>query len=102
MLSLETELKRLRFSATQRESLDRHINDVLNVGEHAGKLVRSQVERFEQHTTQSGQLVEDLEQEVMAARLLPICASRRRCQRWKSIANTAAHASGTRNGPSTW
>jgi two-component system, chemotaxis family, sensor kinase CheA len=72
LLSLETELKRLRFSATQRELLDRHINDVLNVGEHAGKLVRSQVERFEHHTTQSGQLVEDLEQEVMAARLLPI------------------------------
>jgi two-component system, chemotaxis family, sensor kinase CheA len=72
LLSLETELKRLRFSTTQRESLDRHINSVLNVGEHAGKLVRSQVERFEQHTGHSGQLVEDLEQEVMAARLLPI------------------------------
>jgi two-component system chemotaxis sensor kinase CheA len=72
LLSLEAELKRLRFSATQRESLDRHINSVLNAGEHAGKLVRSQVERFEQHTTHSGQLVEDLEQEVMAARLLPI------------------------------
>jgi two-component system chemotaxis sensor kinase CheA len=72
LLSLEVELKRLRFSATQREALDRHINGVLNVGEHAGKLVRSQVERFEQHTTHSGQLIEDLEQEVMAARLLPI------------------------------
>jgi two-component system chemotaxis sensor kinase CheA len=72
LLSLETELKRLRFSATQRESLDRHINGVLNVGEHADKLVRAQVERFEQHATQSAQLVEDLEQEVMAARLLPI------------------------------
>src|SRR5262245_6646908 len=72
LLSLETELKRLRFSAVQRDALDRHINHVLNVGERAGKLVRSQVERFEQHTTHSGQLVEDLEQEVMAARLLPI------------------------------
>ena len=72
LLSLEAELKRLRFSATQREALDRHINGVLNVGEHAGKLVRAQVERFEQHATQSAQLVEDLEQEVMAARLLPI------------------------------
>src|SRR5262245_7125270 len=72
LISLEVELKRLRFSATQRESLDRHINSVLNAGERAGKLVHSQVERFEQHTTHSGQLVEDLEQEVMAARLLPI------------------------------
>jgi two-component system chemotaxis sensor kinase CheA len=72
LVSLEAELKRLRFSTTQRESLDRHINDVLNAGEHAGKLIHSQVERFEQHTTHSSQLVEDLEQEVMAARLLPI------------------------------
>jgi two-component system chemotaxis sensor kinase CheA len=72
LLSLEAELKRLRFSATQRESLDRHINGVLNAGEHAGKLVRTQAERFEQHASHSGQLVEDLEQEVMAARLLPI------------------------------
>jgi two-component system chemotaxis sensor kinase CheA len=72
LVSLEAELKRLRFSTTQREALDRHINSVLNVGEHAGKLVRTQVERFEQQTTHSGQLVEDLEQEVMAARLLPI------------------------------
>ncbi|HET9223263.1 MAG TPA: Hpt domain-containing protein, partial [Roseiflexaceae bacterium] len=51
LLSLEAELKRLRFSATQRESLDRHINGVLNAGEHADKLVRTQVERFEQHAT---------------------------------------------------
>jgi two-component system chemotaxis sensor kinase CheA len=72
LLALETELKQLRFSTTQRTSLDRHINDVLNAGERAGKLIRTQVERFEQHTNQSAQLVEDLEQEVMSARLLPI------------------------------
>ena len=32
-------------------------------------------ERFEQHTNQTTQLVEDLEQEVMTARLLPISTS---------------------------
>jgi len=72
LVALETELHRLRFSPTQRETLDRHINSVLNVGEHAGRLIKTQVERFEQHTTLSGQLIENLEQEVMAARLLPI------------------------------
>ncbi len=72
LLGLDAELKKLRFSATQREALDRHINGVLNAGEHAGKLISTQVERFEQHAGQSAQLVEDLEQEVMAARLLPI------------------------------
>src|SRR5205085_2517152 len=30
LLALETELKRLRFSTSQRESLDRRVNDILN------------------------------------------------------------------------
>jgi two-component system, chemotaxis family, sensor kinase CheA len=72
LVALESELQRLRFSPTQREALDRHINGVLNVGEHAGRLVKTQVERFGQHASHSGQLIENLEQEVMAARLLPI------------------------------
>ena len=72
VLGLEAALKHLRFSASQRETLDRHINGVLNVGDRAGKLINSQVERFTQHTNQSVQLIEDLEQEVIAARLLPV------------------------------
>jgi two-component system chemotaxis sensor kinase CheA len=72
VLGLEAALKHLRFSASQRESLDRHINGVLNVGDRAGKLISTQVERFAQHTSQSIQLIEDLEQEVIAARLLPV------------------------------
>lgn len=72
LLTLETELKRLRFSSSQRESLDRRVNDILNVGDRAGKLIRTQVERFSQHADQATQLVEDLEQEVIAARLLPV------------------------------
>ena len=70
--ALERELKQLRFSQTQRESLDRHINGALNAGDQASKLIRAHAERFEQHTNQTTQLVEDLEQEVMTARLLPI------------------------------
>jgi two-component system chemotaxis sensor kinase CheA len=72
LLALERELQLLRFSPTQRESLDRHLNGALNAGDQAGKLIRSHSERFEQHASQTTQLVEDLEQEVMAARLLPI------------------------------
>jgi two-component system, chemotaxis family, sensor kinase CheA len=70
--ALERELKQLRFSQTQRESLDRHMNGALNAGDQASKLIRVHAERFEQHTNQTTQLVEDLEQEVMTARLLPI------------------------------
>jgi two-component system chemotaxis sensor kinase CheA len=72
LVALESELQRLRFSANQREALDHHINGILNVGEHASRLIKTQVERFEQHATLSTQLIEHLEQEVMAARLLPI------------------------------
>src|SRR5262249_1269624 len=53
-------------------SLDRHMNGALNAGDQASKLIRAHAERFEQHASQTTQLVEDLEQEVMAARLLPI------------------------------
>jgi two-component system, chemotaxis family, sensor kinase CheA len=72
--ALERELKQLRFSQTQRESLDRHMNGALNAGDQASKLIRAHAERFEQHTNQTTQLVEDLEQEVMTARLLPIAS----------------------------
>jgi two-component system chemotaxis sensor kinase CheA len=72
LLSLERELKQLRFSQSQRESLDRHMNGALNAGEQASKLIRAHAERFEQYASQTTQLVEDLEQEVMAVRLLPI------------------------------
>ena len=72
LLVLERELKKLRFSAHQREMLDRHLNGALNAGDRAGQLIRSSVEQFAQHASQTGQLVQDLEQEVMAARLLPI------------------------------
>jgi two-component system chemotaxis sensor kinase CheA len=72
LVALDRQLKQLRFSPFQRESLERHINSALNAGDHAGKLIRTHVERFGQHTNQTNQLIEDLEQEVMAARLLPI------------------------------
>jgi two-component system, chemotaxis family, sensor kinase CheA len=72
LLALERELRQLRFSPSQRASLDRHLNGALNAGDQANKLIRAHSERFEQYAGHTTQLVEDLEQEVMAARLLPI------------------------------
>jgi len=72
LLGLDRQLKQLRFSSFQRESLERQMNNALNAGDLAGKLIRAHVERFGQQAAQHSQLIEDLEQEVMAARLLPI------------------------------
>jgi two-component system chemotaxis sensor kinase CheA len=72
LLALHDELQRLRFSQSQREALEAHMNAALNYGERTGQLLKHQVERFGQHTAQSKQLIEDLEQEVMAVRLLPV------------------------------
>ena len=72
LVGLERELKQLRFSALQREMLDKHLNNALNTGERASRLLRTHTERFGQHINQTNQIIEDLEQEVMSARLLPI------------------------------
>jgi two-component system chemotaxis sensor kinase CheA len=69
--TLEHELGRLRFSAAQRNVLDDQLNAVLNTTEHMGKLVRSQRDHYERHTSEAQHLVEDLEREVMSVRLLP-------------------------------
>lgn len=72
LLALNAELNRLRFSPIQRQSLDQHINGILNNGEQTAKLLERQIEQFSDHIGQQGLLVNDLEQEVMAARLLPV------------------------------
>jgi two-component system chemotaxis sensor kinase CheA len=72
LLALESELHRLRFSQSQRETLDQHLHQLLNGGERAGRLAKAQLERFGQYAAHSALLVEGLEQEVMAVRLLPI------------------------------
>lgn len=71
LLALNAELRKVRFSPLQREALNRYMNELLNVGDTLNKTVRSQVDRFSILTTQATQLIEDLEQDVLAARLLP-------------------------------
>jgi two-component system chemotaxis sensor kinase CheA len=72
LLSLDSDLRRMRFAPHERELLDRSINGLLNIGERAGRIAHVQLDRFGQHAAQSAQIVQDLEQEVMAVRLLPI------------------------------
>jgi two-component system chemotaxis sensor kinase CheA len=72
LVGLEAELRRMRFSPSQQESINKYLNAALNASEGLGLSMHSAVERFAQHTAQSAQIVDDLEQEVMAARLLPI------------------------------
>ena len=75
LLALERELKQLRFSAMQRDTIDRHLNSALNAGDRASRLIHTHAERFGQHLNHTNLLIEDLEQEVMAARLMPIATA---------------------------
>jgi two-component system chemotaxis sensor kinase CheA len=72
LIALERELSRMRFSTTQREVIDRNLNVALKSGSQASILTHTTLERFRQYASQSTQIVEDLELEVMAARLLQI------------------------------
>ncbi|MCS6882071.1 MAG: hybrid sensor histidine kinase/response regulator [Oscillochloridaceae bacterium] len=69
---LEAELARLRFSPMQRQALDRSLAAAREAGAQASLLAQRQTERFSRHASQHEMLVRDIEQEVMAARLLPI------------------------------
>lgn len=72
LASLEGELGRLRFSPAQRQSLDLRLGAAREAADAARKLAQRQAERFDRQAGQHDLLVKDLEQEVMAARLLPI------------------------------
>lgn len=72
LVALEAEIAHLRLLAGQREAINGHLNEALNTGDHAGKIIRTQIEQFTSQADQHAQLVEDLEQEVMAVRLLPV------------------------------
>lgn len=74
LLALDSELRRVRLTPSQREVFDREINVVLNTGERAGTLVKTHLDRFSQHAGLTAQLIDDLEQEVMAVRLTPVSA----------------------------
>lgn len=70
--ALEAELARLRFSPGQRQAIDARLAALRQAAGQIQGRVDQQAERFSRYTGQHNLLVKDLEQEVMAARLLPI------------------------------
>lgn len=72
LLALEEALRQIRFSATQRASIDQTLAGLLEHGLQTRRTLSRQVEQFSEVVNQQSLLVGDLEQEVMAARLLPV------------------------------
>lgn len=72
LLALETFLGTLRLTPDQRHAAEQQINSLLNTGDQSRQVLREQVEQFNQHVLHQSMLVNDLEQEVMAVRMLPV------------------------------
>ncbi|MGQ9479877.1 hybrid sensor histidine kinase/response regulator [Chloroflexus sp.] len=72
LLALEQELARLRFSSTQRQALDARLSALRDVQGILVDRVQNQRENLDRYLSRQHLLVKDLEQEVMAVRLLPI------------------------------
>jgi two-component system chemotaxis sensor kinase CheA len=72
LLMLHAELQQQRLSNDQRNLLDESLNSLLNVNEQINEIVRGEVEQFNQFTSQHHTLIDDLEQEVISTRLLPM------------------------------
>ncbi|NJN16931.1 MAG: hybrid sensor histidine kinase/response regulator [Oscillochloris sp.] len=70
--ALNDDLNRLRFSASQRQSLDRHLTTLRQTAEQARVVIDRERTRFGRYVGQHELLAKDLEQEVMAARMMPI------------------------------
>ena len=71
---LEGELERLRFSVGQRYAINQRLTTLQGITSQFQNLVQRQADQLGRHIGQSDLLVRDLEQEVMAARLIPIAA----------------------------
>jgi two-component system chemotaxis sensor kinase CheA len=72
LLMLHAELQQQRLSPDQRNLLEESLNALLNVNEQVNQIVRGEVEQFNQFTGQHHTLIDDLEQEVISTRLLPM------------------------------
>ncbi|WP_322815203.1 hybrid sensor histidine kinase/response regulator [Chloroflexus sp.] len=72
LLALEQELSRLRFSSIQRQTLDARLSALRDVQGILVDRVQNQRENLDRYLSRQHLLVKDLEQEVMAVRLLPI------------------------------
>ncbi|MCU0490657.1 MAG: hybrid sensor histidine kinase/response regulator [Chloroflexaceae bacterium] len=72
LATLEAELHRMRFSSAERRNLEQHMQLLHDTAGRARAQVERQIDRFEEQVEQNRQIVSDLEQEVMAVRLLPV------------------------------
>ncbi len=72
ILDLEAEINQIRFSPTHRKILDDRLATLLKNDAQTSQLLNRQVDQLSLLANQQGVLVGDLEQEVMAARLLPV------------------------------
>lgn len=70
--ALEGELRRMRFSAFEQAAIDRTLKQALMVGAASHIHIKQQLDHFIHHSTQTSQLVLDLEREVMMIRLQPL------------------------------
>ncbi len=68
----DAKLNHLRFTASQRQTLEDSLTMLFTNSSQAYQILSSQLARSRQHISQQNVLIGDLEQEVMAARLLPI------------------------------
>ena len=75
LVALEGALARLRFSPSQLQAIEQRLAALREPIGAAGAFAQRQGERFARHISQHDQLLKDLEQEVMAARLLPIATT---------------------------
>lgn len=72
LLALESELRALALRGERRGVVVQHVNTLLNTTEQTRQLLRHQSDQFGQHADHQRILVNDLEQEVMTVRLMPI------------------------------
>lgn len=72
LLALHNQLSQPGIARPQQEMLNREVNTLLNAAEQMRQILRKQVEQLDQYMSQFHGLVDDLEQEVIATRLLPI------------------------------
>ncbi len=72
LVGLDVELRQVRLPLEQRQTVDHALSSLLNTSDQARQLLRHKTELFSQYVDQEGLIVGDLEQEVMAARMLPV------------------------------
>lgn len=72
LIMLDTALQERGLPAERRNSLEQPLNSLLNTCNQIRQTLRSQIEQFNQYTNQHHALVDDLEQEVITTRLLPV------------------------------